>query len=356
MNLINVLSVLAAASWLGVIGAISLLVARAARGDGVKGGGVIVTIAVVIALALNILSAGLVFIEPTERGVVISAVPGQEGLRKEALRPGLAWIVPFFDTVITYPTVRQEYTMSISSSEGQRSGDDSVEARTSDGQVVLVDATVIFALKASEIVTLHTAWEDRYTEELIRPRARGTIRDAVSKFGIEEVYSTERLTLTENIRVELEQKFAKEGIVLVDFILRNIAFSPEYSASVEQKQIAEQLAQQAVFVVQQRQQEALQAIAVADGQAQSTIRLAEGQAEALIIQVSAEAEARVLEATAESEALRLLGEAIDQYPSVLLLQYIQKLAENITVMLLPSDNPFLFPLPDLENNSGFVSP
>ncbi|MEK6256163.1 MAG: SPFH domain-containing protein [Chloroflexota bacterium] len=353
MSLITVISVLAAASWLGVIGAISLLVARAARGDGVKGGGAIVTIAVVVALALNILSAGLVFIEPTERGVVISAVPGQEGIRQTALLPGLAWIWPFFDNVVTYPTFRQEYTMSIAASEGQRSGDDSVETRTADGQVVLVDATVIFALIPTEIVTMHKQWQDSYTEGLVRPLSRGIIRDAVSIFGIEEVYSTERITLTEIIETELARKLETEGILLVDFVLRNIAFSTEYSASVEQKQIAEQLAQQAAFVVQQREQEALQAIAVADGQAKSSIRIAQGQAEALIIQVSAEAEARVLEATAEAEALRLLGEAIAQYPDVLLLQYIQKLAENITVMLLPSNNPFLLPLPDLGNTSGF---
>ncbi len=50
-----------------------------------------------------------------------------------------------------------------------------------------------------------------------------------------------------------------------DFVLRNIAFSPEYAASVEQKQIAEQLAQQAAFVVQQRKQEAEQARKTARG-------------------------------------------------------------------------------------------
>ena len=34
--------------------------------------------------------------------------------------------------------------------------------------------------------------------------------------------------------------FAKVGLTLVDFVLRNITFSPEYASSVEQKQIAEQ--------------------------------------------------------------------------------------------------------------------
>ena len=232
MNLINILSILAAASWLGIIGAIALAVARAARGEGVKGSSGLIIVAVVVAVALNILSSGLVFIEPTERGVVVSAVPGQQGIRSEALQPGLSWIVPFFDRVVTYPIFRQEYTMSIAPGEGQITGDDSVEARTSDGQIVLVDATVIFALDPNEVVTIHKAWQNTYTDSLVRPLARGIIRDAVSRFGIEEVYSTERLTLTENITAELGRKLDVEGILLIDFVLRNIAFSAEYSASV----------------------------------------------------------------------------------------------------------------------------
>ncbi|MDH3942981.1 MAG: prohibitin family protein [Anaerolineae bacterium] len=356
MNLISVLSILAAASWLGVVAAIALLVSRVARGEGIRGRGSLIVITLVIALALNVLSTGLVFIEPTERGVVVSAIPGQQGVRNEALTPGLSWIVPFFDRVVTYPTVRQEYTMSIAATEGQRAGDDSVEARTSDGQVVLVDATVIFALNPTEVVTTHQQWQDAYTEGLVRPLTRGIIRDAVSTFGIEEVYSIERLTLTENIRAELARKLNNEGLLLIDFVLRNIAFSPEYAASVEQKQIAEQKAQEAAFVVQQREQEALQAFAVADGQAKSTIRIAEGAADSLLIQAQAEADARLIQAAAEAEALRLLGAALEEYPDVLLLQYIQKLAENITVMLLPSNNPFLLPLPELSGSSGFGSP
>ena len=348
MNLISILSVLAAASWLGIIGAIALMVARAARGEGTKGSVGLIIIATVVAVALNVLSSGLVFIEPTERGVVVSAVPGQEGIRSESIPPGLNWIVPIFDRVVTYPTYRQEYTMSIAPGEGQRTGDDSVEARTSDGQIVLVDATVIFALNPSKIVTVHKDWQDTYTDGLVRPLARGIIRDAVSTFGIEEVYSTERLTLTENIRAELERKLEVEGVLLIDLVLRNIAFSAEYSDSVEQKQIAEQLAQQAIFVVQQREQEAEQARKVAQGEADARVIRAEGEALSVVIQAEAAAEARLIQALAESEALRLLGAAIEEYPDVLLLQYIQKLAENITVMLLPSNNPFLFPLPDLE--------
>ena len=47
--------------------------------------------------------------------------------------------------------------------------------------------------------------------------------------------------------------------------MRNITFSTEYAASVEQKQIAEQQAQQAKLVVEQKKQEAEQVREVAKG-------------------------------------------------------------------------------------------
>jgi regulator of protease activity HflC (stomatin/prohibitin superfamily) len=269
--------------------------------------------------------------------VVVSAVPGAQGVQPEALQPGLNWVVPFFDRVVAYPISRQTYTMSIAPDESTviRS-DDSVEARTADGQVVFVDASIIFALDPTEVINTHIRWENAYIDGLVRPLARGVIRDNVSAFGVEEVYSAQRAALTENIRVELERRFNAEGLLLIDFVLRNIAFSPEYANSVEQKQIAEQLAQQAQFVVEQRRQEAEQARQVA-----------QGQADAAVIRAQGEAEARLIQAEAEAEALRMLAIAVAENPDVLTLEYIQKLAPGIQVMLVPTDNPFLLPLPSV---------
>ncbi len=159
----------------------------------------------------------------------------------------------------------------------------------------------------------------------------------MSQFGIEEVYSTQRFALSALIDTELDSVMIEGGLVLHDFVLRNIAFSPEYAASVEQKQIAEQLAQQAVFVVEQRTQEAEQARATARGRADAAVIDAEGQAQA-----------RVIEAQAEATALELLAAALAQNPDLITFEYVQRLGPGIQVMLLPSDNPFLLPLPSLQ--------
>jgi regulator of protease activity HflC (stomatin/prohibitin superfamily) len=346
VNLITVIKGLGALSWLALIGVIVYAIVRATRNRSIKGSVPMILIVLAVALVVNVLSAGLVFVEPTDRGVVISMVPGQHGVRQDALMPGLNWIAPYFDRVVTYPISRQTYTMSIATEEGQRLGDDSVESRTADGQVVYVDASVIFAIDPTEVVNVHIAWQNKYEDGLVRPLCRGIIRDAVSTYKVEEVYSTQRSALIDDISAELERKLEEEGLILVDFVLRNIAFSSEYAAVIESKQIAEQKVLEEQFIVQQKEQQALQAIAIADGEAKSAVKIAEGQAEALLIAANAEAQARLITAQAEAQALQLLGQAIAINPDVLTLEYIQQLAPNIQVMLLPSDNPFLLPLPE----------
>lgn len=342
MNIANVLGALATVSWLVAIAVIALAVVRAARGSSFKAASGLVIGAIVVALILTTVSAGLVFLQPEERGIVISAF-APKGYRETILQPGLRWVIPFAESVTRYPISRQTYTMSIAPEEGQIRGDDSVAARTSDGQEVVIDASVIYAIDPEQIINVHIDWQDRYSTDLVRPLARGIIRDEASQYRVDEIVSAKRVELIEGIDEKMIEKLGDNGILLIDFILRNIQFSPEYAASVEQKQIAEQLAQQAVFVVQQREQEAEQARKVAEGEADANRIAAQGRADA-----------RLIEAEAEAKALELIAGALRDNPEVLTFEYIDKLAPGIQVMLLPSDNPFLLPLPEFGGQETLI--
>ncbi len=334
MNVSAVIRAISSLSWIVAIVIIGVAVMRAARGQSFKGAAGLIAGAIALALVATSASAGLVFVQPEERGVVITAAA--PGYREATLQPGLRWIIPFVENVVIYPIARQTYTMSIAPSEGQIQGDDSVSARTSDGQVVLIDASVIFAVDPNEVINVHIQWKDRYERDLVRPQARGIIRDEAAQFRIDQIVSEKRAELTSGIREKLTAKLEENGLVLIDFVMRNIQFSEEYAASVEQKQIAEQKALQAEFTVEEKRQEALQAIQIAEGEKQATILAAEGRAQA-----------RLVEAEAEAKALELIAAALRGNPDLLTFEYIQKLSPGIQVMLVPSNNPFLLPLPSL---------
>jgi regulator of protease activity HflC (stomatin/prohibitin superfamily) len=335
MNIAIALQGLASLSWLLVVGVIVLAVFRATRARPLKGASSMVVVLVILAVALSTVSSGLVFVQPDERGVVVSAVQ-EKGYRDQVLQPGLRWVIPFAENVQLYSISRQTYTMSVATTEGDVLGDDSIRARTKDGQEVFIDASVIFAIDPTKVVFLHIDWQDRFQDEVVRPLSRGIIRDLASQYGVEEIVSTKRLELENSITLELEKKFAENDLIMVDFVLRDIHFSEEYAAAVEQKQIAEQTALQAEFVVQQKKQEAEQAR-----------QIAQGQADSVVIQAKGAAEARLIQAEAEAKALGVISTILQNNPDLLTYQYITKLAPEIKVMLLPNDSPFLFPLPDV---------
>jgi regulator of protease activity HflC (stomatin/prohibitin superfamily) len=333
MNIAGLLQGLATVAWLAAIGVLGFVVFSAARGKKFGGAAMVVIGVVVLAIALTGVAGGMVFIEPSERGVVISALSSQ-GYRTPALGPGLHWVIPFAERVQRYSIARQTYTMSVAPAEGAVQGDDSIRARTKDGQEVLVDASVIYSIDPDKVVELHITWQDRYENGVVRAVSRGTIRDAASSYTVEEIVSTKRTEMEALITETLSTALTSNNLKLVQFVLRDIHFSEEYAQAVEQKQISQQQAQQAAYVVEQKKQEAQQAREVAQGQADAAVTAAEGAAKA-----------RVIQAQAEADALTLINEALKGNPDLLTYRYIEKLAPNIQVMYLPSGQPFLITLP-----------
>lgn len=328
------------------IGIVVLAVGRASQGRPLKKAGTVVLAVVVVALVVFFVSLGLVFIEPNEVGVIISPYD-PNGIRTNPLNAGLHWIIPG-ERVQRYSISRQTYTMSVATMEGQMEGDDSIRARTKDGQEVNIDSSVLYSIDPAQVVSLHKQWQTRYQDSVIRPVARGVIRDVVSQYNVEEVVSTKRSEVEAEMMADMSDSLKNNSLLLVQFILRDIHFSDEYANAVEQKQIAQQQALQAVNIVKQREQEALQAVAVAKGLANSAIEAARGEAESLKINAQAQADARLIQAKAEAEALNMIAAALQDNTDLLTYQYISKLSPNVQVMYLPSGQPYVLTLPTPE--------
>lgn len=323
---------MASFAWVGLFGVVVAIFIRASRNQPTKGLNTMVVVILVAAIVLTAAGAAVIFIEPDELGVVVTAIGGR-GIRPEPLTSGLHWIIPFVERVERYSILNQTYTMSSAADEGQFASDDSIQVRTKDGQQVYIDASVIYAVDPVKAIDLYRTWRVGYQDGLVRPQARGVIRDAASQYGVEEIVSSKRLEMSGIITEELRRIFAENNLVLRDFVLRNIRFSDEYAAAVEQKQIAEQQAEQAKFVVDQKKQEAEQARQVAQGQADAAVIAAQGAAEA-----------RLIQAQAEAEANRLLAASLT--PELIQYQYILNLAPGVTTIFVPSGNQFILPLPD----------
>jgi len=263
------------------------------------------------------LSIALVFVQPPYVAVVVSILsPG--GIRPQPLRAGLHWIIPFFERSAVYPIYWQAYTMSGRPTEGEKLGDDSIRARTSDGQEVRMDVSLIFRVDSEQAVTIHIDWQDRYVEELVRPVTRGIVRTQVSEYTVREVNSEKRKGLEVALDQILREQLGDKGLILDQFLLRDITFPQEFSNAIEKKQVA------------------LEGIEEKEHEANQIRNLAKGQADAIEIK-----------AQAQAQALKLIAEALREDPNLLTYRYIEKLSPNIRAMLVPTQTPLILPLPDV---------
>ena len=180
-------------------------------------------------------------------------------------------------------------------------------------------------------------WQERYAEDFVRPVVRAVVRRQVSQFTAREVNSSSRKDLEAALDQILAREFGDKGLVLDQFLLRDIAFTPEYSDAVESKQVALEGKVQTEYEAIQMQ------------------NLATGRAEAVKIEAKARAEAITIEAKAKAEALNMIGLALAENRDLLTYEYVQKLSPNIRVMLVPSTSPLILSIPDMETMNEFTS-
>lgn len=299
-----------------------------------------------VMLALTIVKLSLVFVQPHQLSVVVSVLR-PEGIRPEPLGSGLHWVVPLAEHAVLYPRYWQTYTMSHTARDDATGNANPIVTRTLDNQEVTIDVSVIFRLDPERLVDIHRYWQERYRDDLLRPLVRAYLRREVSGYTVDEVNSSQRNRMEQGLDATVKAGAAEQGLVVMDVLLRNIAFSPEYARSVEQKQVAEQ-------GQQMREYQARQIENLARGQASRIEIVARADAEAIRVRAEGRAQARLIQARAEAEALTLLAAALRGKQNLLTYRYIERLSPNVKAVVLPNDLPLIFPLPDL-NPPGLPS-
>lgn len=350
MNINSILGLVTFVGLLMVIGGIALAANNVANRRKAQPGIVIALIGVLVTVLFFIFSSGIVQVDSTEVAVVyqpFSGDPSVGRLSKEPLGPGVHVVIPYLNVATIYSTRLQSYTMSGVTSEGQLRGDDSIKARTKDGQQVDLDVSILYGISRANVNQLHLKWQTRYQDEFVRPISREAVREAVSAYGVEEIYGEKRAELKVKIFASIKPKFEENGLEISDVLVRNVTFSAEYIKAIEQKQVAAQDAERA-------KQEADRVRTQAKGQADAVVLSAEGESKALAARVQGEAEAIRVRAKAEADALGLINEQLVKNPLLIQYTYVQKLSDKVSIMLVPSGSPFLFNLDNLAG--GMATP
>jgi prohibitin 2 len=193
-------------------------------------------------------------VEGGHRAVVFNRLTGmKDSVYGEGLNFNIPWFErPYVYDIRTRPCNLQTLTGS------------------KDLQMVTIGVRVLHRPNPKHLVWIYQHLGMNYDERILPSLMNECAKAVVAKYNANELL-TRRDVVSADVRSELMKRALVFNVQLEDVSITHLSFSPEYAKAVEAKQVAQQDAERAKYIVIGAQQEKQTIITKARGEAESAI-------------------------------------------------------------------------------------